>query len=51
MTFSGAKPQSIFMMQGLKILRYDDDIVEEYGNKTEYLLNKKVYGTVNFKEK
>lgn len=50
-TFSGAKPQSIFMLMGLKILRYDDDIVAEYGNKTEYLLDKSNYGTVNFKEK
>lgn len=48
----GAKPQSVLMMQGLKVLRYDDEYIEEAGgNKTEYLLNKSNYGTINFKEK
>jgi len=39
-------------MQGMKWLRYDDEYIDQYeGNKTEYLLNKSNYGTVNFKEK
>ena len=33
------------------MLRFDDDIVAEYGNVTEYILDKSNYGTVNFKEK
>ena len=35
---------------GFKILRYDDDIVAEYGNKTEYLANKTHYATMFFKK-
>lgn len=38
-------------MMGFKILRYDDNIVAEYGNKTEYLKNKTNYGTMIFKTK
>jgi hypothetical protein len=36
---------------GLKVLRYDDDILAEYGNLTEYMNDKSNYGTINFKEK
>lgn len=36
-------------MMGFKILRYDDSIIAEHGNKTEYILNKTNYGTMVFK--
>lgn len=47
--FHGASPAGLFRMMGFKILRYDDSIVAEYGNKTEYLLNKTNYGTMFYK--
>ena len=49
--FHGAKPAALFKGMGFKVLRYDDDIVAEYGNKTEYLANKSHYSTIQFKEK
>lgn len=36
---------------GFKIVRYDDDIVADHGNKTEYLANKTHYSTMLFKDK
>lgn len=38
-------------MMGLKILRYDDDVIADYGNITDYIDDKSQYGTINFKEK
>ena len=36
---------------GFKVLRYDDDIVAEYSNITDYLDNKTEYSTLVFKKK
>jgi len=36
---------------GFKIVRYDDDIVADHGNKTEYLANETHYSTMLFKDK
>jgi hypothetical protein len=37
---------------GFKIIRYDDDIIADYGgNVTEYLADSSNYGTMPFKEK
>ena len=49
--FHHGKPNGMFNGMGFKILRYDDSIVSEHGNKTEYLLDKSKYGTILFKDK
>jgi hypothetical protein len=49
--FSEATPVAIHRGMGLKILRYDDEIIEDYGNKTTYMETKTNYGSVFFKSK
>lgn len=48
--FHGATPARLFRGMGFKILRYDDSIINEYGNKTLYLKKKSNYGSILFKK-
>lgn len=48
--FWNAKPAALFRGMGFKVLRYDDEVVAEYSNKTDYLDNKTEYSTMAFKK-
>lgn len=49
--FYRALPAGLFAGMGFKVLRYDDDIVAEYSNMTDYLNNKTEYSTIVYKKK
>jgi len=46
--FANYVPAGIFRGMGIKILPYDDEILNKYSNVSDYLENKTNYGTYHF---